>query len=215
MSCEYNGGNHYWKVDANGDEQVIIGTPEKSEASIFYIERQPRPCVFNIAYYGEEVQSNARKTSSKYITRNTQLLQVRGKNAAYFTLRHPTKNKGDLSMEYWETDSCNIRLAPRKMKKRSYVAFDGTANKTIYVHSSEEKRGSISTRFRLSRIGVNQMRCRATSLASEDSKGLLVPGRVESDSGCEVEELEDTKEESSEDSDEDSSDDWQWDSDED
>lgn len=246
MSCECNSQNFYWKVDTSGDKQVIVGTTRKSEASIFYIEKQPRPCVFNIAHYGEQVQSSARKTSSKYVIRSSRLkgeddgpLQIEGKKAAYCVLQHPIKKRDELSVDYWETDSCYIRLAPRKVQKKSYIAFDGIANKTMYVHSSEKEGKNIAMRFRLSRIGIEQLRSRAISLGCEhgseynsDSNTLTrvrAPGRMESDGAEEDEEYSITQleencgeggglfqeEGGSEDSEEELSDYWQWESDED
>ena len=189
MLCEYNGRNIYWKVDASGDNQVIVGTPEQSQASVFYIEKQCRPHIFNIAYYGEQVENyGSKRTHSKYVTKKVREgegpLQVQGRNAGYFVLRHPTKKKGELSTEHWETDACNIRLLPRKMQKKRYAAFDGDANKTMYVRSSQNNRGNIMTRFRLFRVGIEHMRCRLESFEYDRTlKRERNPTRVVSDGG--------------------------------
>lgn len=220
VSCEYENESIYWKVDTNSDKHAIVGTTAKNKASIFYIEKQSCPGVFNIANYGEQVESSARKTSSKYLIAKSRLaseggpLQIGGKRAAYFVLRHPTKKKEELSTEYWETDACYIRVAPRKMQKRSYIAFDSVANKIAYVHSYEEEGKGVPMRFRLSRIEIEHLRLRTGSICSEYDTTLkrVRTGRIEND-GEEEEEEEGEGEEdgSSEDSDQD----WCWDYDDD
>ena len=195
VTCERNGQTTYWKVGVGSDEkQVIMGTKSKNEASIFYIEKQVRPGVFNITHYGEQVLSDAKKTPSKYLSVKSRLtgsdegpLQIRGKRAAYFVLKHPTtKKRDDLTTEFWESHSCCIRLAPRKLQKKTYVAFDWDANKTLYTRS---ERGGITTRFRLSRIGIEHARARAS--LGPDIEGTLrrvqtpspIHTRTESDCG--------------------------------
>lgn len=121
------------------------------------------------------MENHSKCTYSKYITKNARFkgegegpLQVQGRNAGYFVLRHLTKKKCELTTEYWETDACNIRLLPRKMQKRSYLAFDEEANRALYVHSSQNDRRNILTRFRLFRVGIEHMRCQLGSTEFDD-----------------------------------------------
>ena len=168
----------YWRVeDKDSDKQSIIATASKLDASIFYIEKRARPGVFNIAYYGETVLNNAKKSSSKYLTvkcgmmstNRVPLLQFKGKKATAFVLRHPAKNKHELCIEFWRQDSCFIKLAPHRMKKRGFIAYSREASQIVCVgHPEDEKqRRDVCMRFRLSKIGIEYAKPRAASLNVE------------------------------------------------
>lgn len=156
-----------------------MGTTEQSEASVFYIEKHVCPGEFNIAYYGEQYRAKQKKRLSKYLTTRSKMsgkdpgpLQMGGPRAANLTLRHPSKAKSTLDTEEWTKDACYIRLAPRKMQKKSYVAFAGEldAVKSVCVQCREEE-GCI-TRFNLNRVEIDcsQVRCRLFSDGQEQER---------------------------------------------
>lgn len=75
-----------------------------------------------------------------------------GARASNFTLRHPSKKKEDLSVQYWETDSCYIKIAPRRLQKRSLMGLDERALITVCVHSfKDEEKQNVWLRFQIHR----------------------------------------------------------------
>ena len=154
-------------------KNVIVGTTKENEASIFYIEKQACPREFNITYYGEEFSQMSKSKSSQHLTQNCKSsqhlttlskmmggrdegpLQIGGnKRAANFTLRHPGRRKEDLGIEFWETDACFIKLAPRPMQKKSYIAFDMHQNKTKVISCRGEGGVDCCMRFCLNRVKI-------------------------------------------------------------
>lgn len=173
ISCMQHGLSRevYWKVDAHDGKNVVVGTEKESEASIFYIEEQICPNEFNIVYYGEEVgQISSKCQSSQHLStlskkmggRDHGPLQMGGGRAANLTLRHPAHRKEDLTIGFWETDACFIKLAPRRMQRKSYIAFDMDQNKTMVVSCREQDEGNCCMSFSLNRvkIGFCPTKCR-------------------------------------------------------
>lgn len=158
-------------------ERGVIGTTDKSKASIFYVEKQVCPREFSIAYYGEEYSNTSMRGQSvlsKHLTTKSRVkgrdegpLRIGGGRAANFTLRHPRKT--DLGIDNWESDACFIKLAPRKMQRKSYVAFDVGKNKTMCVSCREEGE-KFSMRFNLTRVKIesSQARYRVFSDSSDE-----------------------------------------------
>lgn len=138
-----------------------MGTSEKSEASIFYIEKHVCPGEFNITYYGEEFNSRKKLKSSKHLMTDSKMsgkdegpLRIGGRRAANFTLRHPQQKNDDLGIEFWESDACFIKIAPRTMQRKSYIAFDIDSNKTVCIPCRKEEGGKYSMRFGLTRVEI-------------------------------------------------------------
>ena len=157
-------------------KSVILGTSEKNKASIFYIEKQVCPGEFNITYYGENFKGKKKVRASRHLTTKSKMggpdegpLQVGGGRAANLTLRHPARKNEDLGIEYWESDACFIRLAPRRMQKKSYVGFDVEAMKTVYLGCREEEGEKYIMRFNLTRVEIecSQARYRVFSDSGE------------------------------------------------
>lgn len=156
-----------------------MGTNKENEASIFYIEKQVCPGEFSIAYYGEQVSGATKKKISKYLTTNSKLtgneagpLKIEGGRPTKFTLRHPIRRSNDISIEFWESDACYVRLAPRKMQKKSYLGFNGFSNTTMCVCSRKEEGENISMRFSLSRVGIEQCKYLSHQVQADSEGGL-------------------------------------------
>lgn len=114
--------------------------------------------MFNIAYFGRKESDRYRK-SGLYLTANTRFgydsgpLEVGGPDATEFILNHPSKDDESLSIDYWETDTCYVRLAPRPFQMKSFMAFDEESLKTVCVGSlRHEGKDNIWLRFQLRRV---------------------------------------------------------------
>ena len=161
ICCERNGEAVYWKVDNSEGHKDLTGTYNRDEATIFYIEKHSRPGEFNILSYGEVVKTlpDSPIKISNYLStvgRDEGPLQMQGRKAAKLTLRHPAKRTEELSIQLWEKDGCFIKLAPRKMQKKGYLAFKfaGESSKSIFVPSRDAD-GDLSLRFTLVRVGID------------------------------------------------------------
>ena len=175
----------YWKVDHTSSyRKALVGTPSKDEASIFYIEKHSRPGEFNIAHCGEVVKSDSTSpvrvthylSASSKKSRHEGPVHMEGK-AANLTLRHPAMKKKELSLQSWEEDACYIKLAPRRMQWKSYLAleFDGDTCESKCVESPKEEGKDRSMRFSLTRVGIDIGTVMRSRLCSDSAEISMAP----------------------------------------
>ena len=183
ISCGLHNDIYLCVVEINR-RRVVVGEKIRGHASTFYIEKSVCPGEFNMVYYGKK--EDARRTEpALYLTATSQdkPLGVGGARASNFTLRHPSKKKEDLFIEYWETDSCYIKLAPRRLQKRLIVGLDESTMKTVCVHSyKEEEKRDMCLRFQLHRTR-NEVSDRVTIYRAQALESVALDDSDEHSSG--------------------------------
>ncbi len=150
-------------------KHYVLGTKEPNRASLFYIFTTESPKVFNIAYFGRN-ESDQYTKPALHLSAHTRFgydsgpLEVGSVDATDFILNHSSKDENSLSVEYWETDGCYIRLVPHAFKVKSFVGFDEENLKTICIRSvRNEGKRNIWLKFQLHRINFESTTNATTS----------------------------------------------------
>jgi len=157
ISCGEN-NNKYLHVGEGESKKQLVGVDDRSSASLFYVFAKESKNIFNIAYYGKKEEERY-TGSGMYLTTRTKFgrdegpLEIGGTEATDFTLKHPSKDDEDVTIEFWKTDGCFVKRNPQRFHCTSYMAFDEAKMSTLCVRSlKNEGRDNKWLRFQLHHI---------------------------------------------------------------
>lgn len=163
VSCGYRFKN-FWKVATNSYKEELKGTTSKTEASHFFVETSlDNPEAFNIAYYGENNSDEGRCsryliTDSRFTGKDNGPLEMCELGAGNFVLEDG-KGSRILSTYEWEEDPCYIRVAPRKIQRKSYLGYnEESCNSICRPKIKNNRKKSCWFRFKLNRVNIEQLR---------------------------------------------------------
>ena len=187
----------YWTITKWNGKNSIFATSEKEDAAVFSIEKTAIPNEFQIAHYrGEKKESayfvNIEKVflGSFIVGREDGPLQIGGGYAANFTLCTEDDDPKKIDVELWEGKSRFIRVAPRRIQMRSYLAL-GPNGMIMRVPSRKQDTKNVFTQFLLERISINQRKQSdlyfAPTLRQKKPPALFDPVKVPDDANFDFE----------------------------
>ena len=156
--------DRYLKVVTTNDKDVLSATDKKEEADYFYVEMAGAQAEFSIAYCGHVETSASHynlidKSASKRVTANCRLtgrdsgpLEVCSGRGTDFVLCRAVGDcsHNNISSATWAKEALYVKVAPRLMRRSSYLALSEESMTCMCVPSlSEERRDRTWLQFKL------------------------------------------------------------------